>query len=106
MKNENYVKFIQAIKDKKTVKITIETKDEGPVVRSCIPFDFGANKKYKDGLDRYYFYALDSPDGRKDLPVLEARLIHLEILKDGFEPEDYISWDPNWILKRDWGRYS
>jgi len=106
MKNDNYVKFILAVKDKKVVKITIETKEEGPVTRTCIPFDFGANKKYKDGLDRYYFYALDSPDGRKDLPILENKLISLEILKDKFEPEDYVTWDPNWILKRDWGSYS
>jgi len=106
MKNDNYVKFVQAVKDKKMVKITVETKDDGAVERTCLPFDFGATKKYKDGLDRYYFYAIDSPDGKIDLTVLEAKLIKLEILKDGFEPEDYVTWDTNWILKRNWGNYS
>jgi hypothetical protein len=106
MKNDNYVKFIQAIKDKKKVKITLETRDEGVVERVCIPFDFGANKKYKDGLERYYFNALDSSDGRKDLAVLESKLLTVEVLPEHFDPEDYITWDPNWILKRNWGIYS
>jgi hypothetical protein len=37
---KNYQSFIQAINEKKIVKVQINTYEKGIVERFCIPFDF------------------------------------------------------------------
>jgi hypothetical protein len=102
----HYDVFVSAINDKKMVKIKCDTKEKGVIERICIPFDNGPSRKYKDGLDRFHFYDLDSPDGKHNLSILEAQLINIELMDEIFEPGDYVKWEPNWILKRDWGKFS
>lgn len=55
--------FIEAINNKLILQITFDSKEKGIIKRTCIPFDFGPSRKYKDGLDRYHVLDLDSPDG-------------------------------------------
>jgi len=33
-------------------------------------------------------------------------MIKIELLGETFDPANYISWKPNWFIKRDWGNYS
>jgi len=106
MENENYLKFINAIHNKSVVLVSVDSKEKGVITRTCIPFDFGPSKRYKDGSDRFHFYDLDSPEGKHNLSILEVQLITLEILIDSFEPGDYVTWVPNWIVARDWGAHS
>jgi hypothetical protein len=98
--------FILAIRERKQVKILFDSKEKGIIERSCIPFDFGLSRKYKDGLDRFHFYDLDSPDSKHNLSILPEQLHCLEIMEIPFEPKDYVNWTPNWIVVRDWGLYS
>ncbi len=62
--------------------------------------------KYKDGLNRFHFLDLDSPDGKHNLSILPEQLIDLSILEVIFNPADYINWTPKWHIARDWGKYS
>lgn len=105
MKN-NYDLFIASIHKRNTIKISCNTKEKGLIERVCIPFDFGPSRRYKDGLDRFHFYDLNSPDGKHNLSILAEQLIDVELLVDIFEPGDYVKWAPNWIVKRDWGVFS
>lgn len=98
--------FITAIHGKKKVKITFDSKEKGIITRKCVPFDYGPSRKYNDGRDRYHFYDLDSPEGNHNLSILPEQLITIELLNETFEPSDYVTWRPNWIVKRDWGKYS
>jgi hypothetical protein len=102
----NHEIFLQAIFKKCIVKITISTHEKGVIERFCIPFDFGPSRKYKDNLDRYHFYDLDSPEGKHNLSILPEKLISISMTENKFEPENYISWKPKWFIKRDWGVYS
>ncbi|SHN01882.1 hypothetical protein [Mucilaginibacter sp. OK098] len=102
----HYEIFISAIHGMKQVKITFDSKEKGIIERICIPFDFGQSRRYKDGLDRFHFYDLDSPDGKHNLSILPEQLHGLEIIEIPFEPKDYVNWTPNWIVVRDWGLYS
>ena len=102
----HYDIFVLSIKGKKKVKIKCDTKEKGIIERTCIPFDHGPSRRYKDGLDRFHFYDLDSPDGKHNLSILEIQLINIELIDETFEPGDYVTWEPNWILKRDWGKFS
>lgn len=98
--------FIDAIKTKSIINVTIDTYEKGTVNRSCIPFDYGPSRKFKDGNDRYHFFTLNSPDGNHVLSVLPSQVLSMEITNEKFNPGDYITWEPKWIYPRDWGEYS
>lgn len=98
--------FLEAINDKLILQITFDSKEKGIIKRTCIPFDYGPSRKYKDGLDRYHFLDLDSPEGRHNLSILPQQVIDMVITNKEFDPADYISWTPNWHISRDWGAYS
>ena len=98
--------FLNAINQMMILRITFNSYEKGTITRTCIPFDFGPSRKYKDGLDRYHFYDLDSPEGSHTLSILPEQVISITLTKDNFEPGEYINWKTNWITKRDWGKYS
>lgn len=102
----NKDRFVEAINNKKLVSVKVFSKEKGTIKRVCIPFDFGPSRKYKDGLDRYHFLDLDSPDGPHNLSILPEQLNEIELLDEDFNPADYIHWKPNWYLERDWGKFS
>jgi len=105
-KQEIYKLFLDAINEKKKVKIKVNSFEKGVIVRECVPFDYGASRKYKDGKERYHLYDLDSPEGEHNLSILPEQLIEIDILDKNFDPKDYVKWTPNWIFKRDWGEFS
>ena len=98
--------FIQAIHSKTIISITFRSDEKGTITRRCIPFDYGVSRKYKDGLERYHLLDLDSPDEPHNLAILPERLIEIKLSDTNFNPGDYVSWQPAWIVKRDWGQYS
>jgi hypothetical protein len=98
--------FIRAIHEKKHVQIIADTHEKGRIQRVCIPFDFGPGSRIRDGLNRYHFWDLNSPDGPHNLPLLPEQLLDLKILNESFDPGDHIHWQTNWHISRDWGRYS
>jgi hypothetical protein len=98
--------FLEAIRDKKKIKVIIDSKEKGRITRHCIPFDFGPSRKYNDQRDRYHFYDLDSPERPHVLSILAEQLVEIEILNEKFEPGDYVNFEPSWSIPRDWGEYS
>lgn len=98
--------FIHAIHSKTILNITVNSYEKGIIVRTCIPFDYGPSRRYKDGKDRYHLLDLDSPDGVHNLSILPEQLIDIKLSERNFHPEDYVHWTPAWIVKRDWGKCS
>lgn len=104
--HKDYNKFVSAIENKKLVEIVFNSHEKGTIKRKCVPFDFAVSNKYRDGINRFHFYDLDSPDGSHNLSALPEQLISLEILSDSFEPGDFVKWSPHWTIPRNWGIYS
>jgi len=104
--DENYQNFIQAINEKKVVKLEFNSKEKWNSIRMCIPFDFWPSRKFKDWLDRYHFYDLDSPEWSHNLSILPSQIIYISVTDEIFNPEDYVKWTPNRFIKRDWWIYS
>lgn len=106
----HYDTFIQALNEKRFVKVTFNSFEKWTITRTCVPFDFWPSRIYKDWLDRFHFYDLDSPDDKKhNLPILPEQLLEIVLLDDTFEPETYITWNKDkikWFIRRDWGEYS
>lgn len=102
-----YDDFIATIQSKKLIKVRFISEEKGMIERICIPFDFGPwRRKIETNPDRYHLYDLNSPEGEHNLSILPEQLISLEVLNDSFDPADYVTWTPNWFIKRDWGAYS
>ncbi len=104
--SQNYENFVAAIHNKKLVSVDVITEEKGHIERKCVPYDFAVSTKYKDGLERYHFNDLTSPDGPHNLAVLPENLVKLTVLEEGFNPGDYIKWQPHWTIPRDWGQFS
>jgi len=98
--------FIRAIHTKTIISITFRSNEKGVIERTCIPFDYGPSRRYKDGLNRYHFLDLDSPEGTHNLSILPEQLINIKLSDANFNPEDYVHWTPAWIVERDWGTCS
>jgi len=98
--------LIKAINNKKIVKVKVDTYEKWIIERHCIPFDFWPSRKYKDWLNRYHFWDLDSPEKKHNLSIIPEQLIDIEITDENFNPWDYVKWTPNWFIKRDWWIYS
>jgi hypothetical protein len=101
--------FLKAIHEKRMVRVKLNSKSKGIIKRKCIPFDFGPGTNIRDGLDRYHFYDLESPDtGSHVLLQLPERVLELELLQETFDPKTYVTWPApyKWHVKRDWGEYS
>ena len=104
--SEIHKKFLEALHEKRKVSVKVNSFEKGIIVRKCVPFDYGASKRYHDNSDRYHFYDLDSPEGSHNLSILPSQLIEIAILDESFDPKDYVKWTPDWMIKRDWGDFS
>lgn len=99
--------FIQAIHNKKKAIITYYSKkDNAPVRRQCAPLDIGPHARYPDKGDYYFIWDYDGSDKAHPVPKKAEDIISLEILDEEFDPSEFITWDTNWTIPRDWGKYS
>lgn len=105
----NHQNFLNAIDQKKIIKVKFNSQEKGMIERDCVPFDFGPSRRnFSPNPNRYHLYDLNSPDRSHNLSILPEQIITIEITSQNFEPADYITWQPpyNWFVARDWGIYS
>jgi hypothetical protein len=95
--------FIGAIHSKNRVKLKFYSKEDGTAVeRICAPMDYGAGKKIKDGLPRYWVWDYTSDKGAHTLGLLDKQIVALDVLPDTFNPGEFVNWTPDWIVPRNW----
>lgn len=102
--------FIQAIRDKKKVKIRFQSKqDSVEKERICAPMDYGPSRRTHDRSNRYHLWDYDSASGPHTLLLLPEQLISVKTLDEYFDPKEFVKWDlakSAWSISRDWGDYS
>lgn len=99
--------FIGAIHSKSKVRLTFHSKEDGnALIRTCAPMDYGPSTRAHNKSDRFHFWDYDSDTERHTLSLLPEQVISIEVLPDTFDPAEFVTWAPNWIIKRDWGAYS
>ena len=110
MYDEIYVEFVQAIHNKRKIRLSYYAEKHGEVItRLCIPYDFGPLRSDEAKKDRYHFHDCEGSKGGHTASILSENVRGIEVLEEGFEPKDYITWDTKekpWHIKRDWGEYS
>lgn len=99
--------FIAAIHGKKKVNLTFYSKEDGGILtRLCAPMDYGPSRRAHDKSDRFHLWDYESDQKNHVLSLLPDQVIDIAILAEAFDPADFITWQTNWFVPRNWGRYS
>lgn len=99
--------FIAAIQSRHKIKLTFQSKEDGrPLTRTCAPMDYGPSRRAHDKSDRYHSWDYDSDTERHTLSLLPNQVIAIEVLGETFDPAEFVTWQTDWFIKRDWGAYS
>ena len=103
---EFYDIFVQAIHDKKIIKVIEDTEEKGRIERTAIPYDFGKSNRENlaENPDKYHMYHVET---KHTVALLPEKIVAMTVTDDSFDPADYVTWTPtNWHLPRDWGNQS
>lgn len=99
--------FIDAIHSKNKIRLAFHSKEDGhALTRTCAPMDYGPGTRAHNKSDRFHSWDYDSDTERHTLSLLPEQVISIEVLSDLFDPAEFVTWQPNWIVQRDWGPYS
>lgn len=101
--------FIQSIHDKKKVQVTFFSKeDQSLETRLCAPMDYGPSQRkgVKDLRDKFHLWDYESLDGPHTLSLAADQIKSIEPTNLSFNPGEFVSWTPKWLIKRNWGVYS
>ncbi|MBB5407241.1 hypothetical protein HDG34_001164 [Paraburkholderia sp. HC6.4b] len=99
--------FIAAIHSKNRILLTFYSKEDGSqLVRTCAPMDYGPGSRTKNRDDRFHSWDYDSDTSQHVLSLLPNQVLRIEILNVTFDPGEFVTWPPNWIVARNWGAYS
>ena len=97
---------MKAINDRLIVNVTFKTGNGVVSKRRCISFDYGPSRRFRDKFQRFHFLVIEGPNGSHPLPLLPTQILKIELTETHFNPANYVSWKPNWFVKRNWGVYS
>lgn len=103
----NHQEFINAIHDKKKLKIVFYSEEDNALLeRICAPMDYAAGTRIKDGVPRYWVWDFNSDTKNHTLPLRDGRIKSIIVLEETFDPSDFITWLPKWAIARDWDKFS
>lgn len=68
--------------------------------------DYGPSRRAKEKNDRYHMWDYDSDTGRHTLSLPPEQIVNIELLDETFDPSEFVTWPPSWIVSRNWGAFS
>jgi hypothetical protein len=103
----NHPRFIEAINEKKKVRVRLySVADNGVVDRVCAPMDYGPGPAHQDGLNRYWLWDYSRNPGSHTLGLLPQEILDLQMLGEVFDPAQFNPRPAQWFTPRDWGSQS
>lgn len=105
--HRDHEQFVSGIREQTKIMLTFFSKeDRSQLVRTCAPMDFGPSRRARNPADRYHFWDYDSDTRTHVLSLLPEQVISIQLIAESFDPGEFITWNPQWFLPRDWGAYS
>ena len=99
--------FIQAIHNQRKIRIKFYSKeDRGVLQRTCAPMDYGPSRRAKRKNDRFHFWDYDSDTQSHILSLNPEQVIEIVVLPEKFDPAEFVTWTPDWLITRNWGAFS
>ena len=88
----NHARFVEALKDKKKVRVQFYSKADGGVVdRVFAPMAYGpSGGENNDGLNRYWLWDYSS-DTARALGLVPQQIVDLQMLGETFDPAEFAS---------------
>jgi hypothetical protein len=100
-------RFIMAIHELIKIRVTFLSKEDSRnITRFCAPMDYGPNRTAKNKDNRFHFWDYESDTRNHVLSLLPEQIINMQFTMEKFDPSEFITWNTNWIIARDWGRFS
>jgi len=110
MQLDNHAAIIDAIHDLREVEVTFRSKEDGGATlsRRCAPMDYAPRARAHDKTPVYHFWDFESDGPRNHTLSLPAyQITGVKILDSGFDPSDFVAWDPEWAIERaTWGEHN
>ncbi len=99
--------FIDSIHAKTKINLTFSSKEDGrQLTRLCAPMDLGPSRRAHNKDDRFHLWDYESDQRNHVLSLLPGQVVTMEFLSDEFSPSEFVTWQTNWFVPRDWGVYS
>lgn len=99
--------FIAAIHSKNKARVTFYSKEDGQnLTRVCAPMDYGPSRRAHNKDDRFHSWDFESDQKNHVLSLLPEQVVSIEVLEEKFDPADFVTWQPNWFVERNWGVHS
>ncbi|WED26433.1 hypothetical protein L3V77_15760 [Vibrio sp. DW001] len=96
--------FIDSIHSKSKISMTFFSKEDGRQLhRLCAPMDFGPSRRAHNKDDRYHLWDYESDNKNHVLSLLPDQIVAMEFLDQNFDPIEFVTWQTNWFVSRDWG---
>lgn len=100
-------RFIDAIHELTKITLTFQSKEDGRrITRLCAPMDYGPSRKAKNQDNRFHFWDYESDTRNHVLSLLPEQIVNMQFSNEKFEPSEFVTWNTNWIIPRDWGGFS
>lgn len=99
--------FINNMHNKKKIYVSFFSKEDGCVqTRLCAPMDYGPSSRAANKNNRFHMWDYESDKKNHPLSLLPDQITDLKSTNESFEPEEFVTWEPKWIVPRNWGKYS
>jgi hypothetical protein len=99
--------FIEAINNKTKIRLTFFSKeDKHNITRLCAPMDFGPSRRAHNQDNRFHLWDYESDKKNHSLSLLPNQIVSMEFTDEQFDPSEFVTWEPNWFIARDWAEYS
>jgi hypothetical protein len=87
----NHAQFLEAIKEKRKVRVQFYSKpDSGVVDRVCAPLDYGLGSETQDGLNRYWLWDYAGGEGSETLGLVPQQIVEMQLLSEAFDPAQVV----------------
>ena len=65
--------------------------------------DYGPSRRAHNKDDRFHSWDFESDQKNHVLSLLPEQVVSIE---EKFDPADFVTWQPNWFIERNWGVHS
>ena len=107
--HRDHVIFVEAIRDKRKVKVTFFSDEDGCIqVKLSAPIDFEQHH-IEEESGRYYFWDFEKGANGAPLILGHDQIVSIRLHKETFSPAEFVTWDLEelpWFLERDWGQFN
>jgi len=98
--HQDHDKFTQAVKDRRKVIITYFSGEYNlSLTKLCVPLQYSPPGEEEDP-DYYYLWDSEGDVGMRVLAFPSSHITYMELSDDGFDPDEYIIPETEWVASK------